>query len=81
MFRTVIVMAFVALATAAAAPVFAREPFTQDCPGDACQAPLRGSYAPGADIKGFARERGGYGQWPTDIVIECFGDPTARGAF
>jgi hypothetical protein len=80
MSRTAIGVAFVALATAAAAPAFAHEPFTPSHPGPACEAPLRGSYASGAEIKGFAREKSGYGQWPTDIVIECFGDRPAQGA-
>jgi hypothetical protein len=79
MSRKAIVMAFVALATVAAAPAFAREPFTLDHPSDACRAHLGESlYARGADIKG--RERSGYGQRPMDIVIECLGDRPTRGA-
>jgi hypothetical protein len=74
-----IVMAFVALALAAT-PALASDPFTQSHPGDACRAQLRGSlYARGADLKGFASPAIGFGQWPTDAVIECLQDfPTQR---
>jgi hypothetical protein len=81
MSRKAIVMAFVALATTAATPALAGEPFMRDHPSDACKAEVRGAlYARGADIKGFAHEGSGYGQWPRDIVIECLGDRPARGA-
>jgi hypothetical protein len=76
-----IVMAFVVLA-AAATPVLAGEPFTQNHPGDICRTQLRESlYARGADVKGFSREASGFGQWPTDAVIECLGDFPAQRAF
>jgi hypothetical protein len=76
-----IVLALVALA-AAATPVLAGEPFTRNHPGDVCRAELRSSlYARGADLKGFAPDASGYGQWPADAVIECSGDFPGQRAF
>jgi hypothetical protein len=75
-------MAFIALAAAATTPALAREPFAQGHPGDTCRAQLRGSmYARGADLKGFTPEARGFGQWPTDAVIECSPDFPAQDAF
>jgi hypothetical protein len=77
-----VVIAFIALAAAVATPALAREPSTQGHPGDSCRAQLRGSlYARGADLKGFASEASGFGQWPTDAVIECWPNFPAQGTF
>jgi len=72
MSKKTVVMAFVILAIVAS-PAFAREYLAQNHPGDAgkpdaCE-PLD---ARGADIEDFSRQRSGFGQWPADIVIDCF---------
>jgi hypothetical protein len=82
MSKKTIVLAFIALMATAASPALAGDSATQDRPGEACKAQLRDSlYAPGAAIKGFAHEGSGYGRWPTDIVVECFGDCPEQSAF
>jgi hypothetical protein len=66
------VMAFVVFAILAS-PAFARDYWTQNHLGDVGK-PYVGEllHDRGDDIAGFGRDGSGFGQWPADIVIDCF---------
>jgi hypothetical protein len=78
----IVLAAFVALATAAAAPALARDQWTPAYSGEACQPDVRDAlHGRGGYVKGFDHHTSGFGQLPTDIVIECLGDYQTQGPF